>query len=885
MKSPVPCQHCGTPFQPTAAEPDFCCAGCSFVYGMIVAGGMEKFYDLKGGATLLPVGGTVLLPPDTDWARLAQTEAETQAETQAQPAAPLTNSTRHRSGTGNQPATMIEAAFDIQGVSCIGCVWLIEAAFARETGGIRCIVDPSRGLITLQWCRGAFDLSGFVRNLASFGYRITACQDGRQLSADNGNVSGSTVSNGVSDMKLGLCGGMALNAMAFTLPRYTGMDPTSELAGIFEIIAAFSATVSLFAGGGYFIPRAWAALRLRRLHLDVPIALGIVAAWLGSVAGWLLRAPGLLYFDFVAVFIFLMLVGRRLQEASVTANRQRLLRQDPSLQPVEVPAADVSALNPDNFSHSENWRPLPVRNLTAGQKFRVLPGAVVPVAARLETPRALLSLDWISGEAEPVPYSAGAIIPSGAIHLGSQPLPLTASEPWGDSLLSRLTRDDSAKCQDNAATRWLDRTLRVYLGIILLTALTGFIWWLAKGTGWTAATQVLVSVLVVSCPCALGVAVPLAHDLAVARLRTAGVFVRSPDLWRRLMRVGKIVFDKTGTLTLDTPRLRDPEALNHLPANAAAALATLVSESRHPVSAALREALALQDLFHPDIVRTKTGEHSASSRPEEICGHGIRLTTDDGTVWELRRPSDNISTVSPHASEKINPGVTLEAQSEAVLTRNGQPVAGFQFSETGRSDAAPVINEFHREGKSVFLLSGDREAKVHAMAAALGIPESHALARRSPEEKGQWMSDHGHDALFIGDGANDTLAAQAACCSGTLAVDRTLLAESSDFYFLSRSLSPLRLLFQTARQRQTAVRRAFLLAVIYNIGALLLALTGHMNPLLAAILMPLSSVATILTVTLSLRQRRKSAAAGLGLRVTRHRFPERDLSRAGPSCA
>ncbi|RYD31873.1 MAG: HAD family hydrolase [Verrucomicrobiaceae bacterium] len=644
-------------------------------------------------------------------------------------------------------------------------------------------------------------------------------------------------------MKLGLCGGMALNAMAFTLPRYAGMEASSDLAGIFEIIAAFSATVSLFAGGGYFIPRAWAALRLGRLHLDVPIALGITAAWLGSAAGWLLKAPGLLYFDFVAVFIFLMLLGRRLQEASVAANRQRLLRQDPSLQPVEIPDPGM-----------DGWRPCPVRRLVYGQEFSVLPGAVVPVAARLSAPRALLGLDWISGEAEPVPYSAGAIIPSGAIHLGGQPLPLTACEPWDDSLLARLVKEDAAQSQDNAAARWLDKTLRLYLGIILATAFAGAAVWLAGGAGWTAATQVFISVLVVSCPCALGVAVPLAHELAVARLRAAGIFVRTPDLWRRLLRVSRIVFDKTGTLTLDTPRLLHPEVLTSLPKDAVRALATLVSESRHPVSAAMREALALQDLFHP--AATVGGPEN---RPEEICGHGLRFPDSAGVLWELRRPSDRDSGSHP---EMPTPGNSQEASADTVLTRDGRLVAGFQFAETGRTDAAEVIAGFRKQGKSVFLLSGDRESKVRAMAESLGIPAHQALARRTPEAKGAWMRLHGRDALFIGDGANDTLAAKSACCSGTLAVDRTLLAESSDFYFLSRSLSPLRLLFSMARRRQAAVRRAFIFAVIYNLGALALALTGRMNPLLAAILMPLSSLATILIITATLNRRRKADRRG-----------------------
>jgi Cu2+-exporting ATPase len=152
---------------------------------------------------------------------------------------------------------------------------------------------------------------------------------------------------------------------------------------------------------------------------------------------------------------------------------------------------------------------------------------------------------------------------------------------------------------------------------------------------------------------------------------------------------------------------------------------------------------------------------------------------------------------------------------------------------------------------------------VQAMASALGVPLDQALARQTPDAKGAWMAAHGQDALFIGDGANDTLAAQAALVSGTLAVERTLLAEQSDFYFLSRSLSPLRLLFSIARLRRTAVRRAFILALTYNLGVLILALTGHMNPLMAAILMPLSSLATILVVSMTLRVKREPKPASV----------------------
>ena len=775
------CQHCGTPFAPTSREENFCCAGCNFVHQLIGTNGMRKFYDLKGNDAIMPVGNGVLMKLDASWASGIQAEAEA------------------------KEGSMAEATMDLQGVSCVGCVWLVDAAFQREPGAGRAIIDPTRGTVTLSWIAGDFDLACFVERVAQFGYRLAPYSHGENPSQASG-------------LKLGLCGGLAMNAMAFTLPRYVGMSADFALANIFEMIAAFSATVSLATGGAYFIQRAWNALKLRRLHLDVPIAIGIVAAYLGSVAGWFMKTPGLLYFDFVAVFVFLMLLGRRLQETSVSRNRHRLLRADPSMQQVCVNEAGA-------------WVKKSVESLEPGMAFQVSAGGVVPVSSELLKDTATLSLEWITGEAEPIIWGPGAILPAGAVQLSQRAVHLRAREAWKDSLLHRLLKASTST--DDPAARWLDRTLRIYLSIILFAATVGGIVWILRGADWPEALQVFVSVLVVSCPCALGVAVPMAHELAVARLREQGLFVRASDLWGRLLRVKKVVFDKTGTLTLETPRLTNPGALEKLEPTAISALATMVSQSLHPISGALREVLA--------------AEGSLATMPnvsiEELPGYGLRLTDARGVAWELRRPAATDS-------------------GDVMFTRNGEITAAFSFSEQLRGDAPAEVEKLRRRELEIFLLSGDREEKVARMAARLQIPANQALARQTPEDKGAWMAANGSDALFVGDGANDSLAAQNALCSGTLAVERTLLAEHADFYFLSRSLRPLRLLLEVAGRRRRAVLRAWSFALAYNIAVVVMALGGHMNPLLAAILMPLSSIVTLAIVSLTMRPAAKLPVTG-----------------------
>ncbi len=790
------CDHCGTPFTPSSPDDRFCCEGCAFVHDLIEGEGLGKFYELRGRERLLPAGPSVLLPTQTAWAEEIQAMAESKA-----------------------PGGVAETRLDLQGVSCMGCVWLIEALFQQQPGAGRLFVNAQRGEVTLSWAIEEFDLPAFVSRLASFGYL---------LGLPTGERAASSAASG---LRLGLAGGLALNAMAFTLPRYLGMEESFALAGVFELIAAASATLSLLACGSYFIARAGAALRLRRLHLDVPISLGIIAAWLGSMIGWFSGHPSLLYFDFVATFIFLMLLGRRWQEASVSRHRARLLRADPLMQ-------QVSVETPDTATGRASRR---VSDLQRGDVFALPSGAVNPVAADLLDAAGSLSLEWITGEAEPRAWTAGGIIPPGAVNLGRAALRLRAREDWADSFLAKLSAPTTASL-DDPATRRTDRLLRVYLGVVIILALAGGLAW-AGTTDWTRGLQVFISVLVVSCPCALGVALPLAHELAVARMRRAGLFVRRPDLWGRLRHVKRVIFDKTGTLTMEAPQLLHPETLDALRPAVRQALAHLVRESRHPLSISLRQAMAARRLSPETAL-------PAPALPVEYPGEGLVWTAPDGAVWSLGRHDWMPPGLTPPAG-----GFVDDHQADVVLRCDGVSVAAFFFTEASRPDAFDELTRLRVRGYRINVLSGDRAEKVESFARLIGLPTDHARARLSPEAKAAWIHANAPDALFIGDGANDSLAFDAALVRGTPAIERGLLTEKADFYFLSRGIRPVRQLLDTARRHRHAVLMAFSFALAYNLAVLALALSGRMTPLLAAILMPLSSLATLLLVAWNLTER------------------------------
>ena len=397
--------------------------------------------------------------------------------------------------------------------------------------------------------------------------------------------------------------------------------------------------------------------------------------------------------------------------------------------------------------------------------------------------------------------------------------------------------------ESEALHPWLTRVLRLYLASVLLLALGGGLaWWLSTGNP-ARGLQVLISLLVVSCPCALGVALPLADDLAAAAMERIGVFIRRPIFWPRLAQVRHLIFDKTGTLTLESPQLANPAALRSLSPAQASALRSLVRDSLHPICRSLTEALAHLPL--PPLPLPAPEIH-------ETPGCGVAFTDPANHHWSLGHPSWN--GLSPSRPSPASTSSPHHPTADALFRLNGTTLASFQFTDAIRPETRAQMQLLRRQGFSLHILSGDRSAKVAALARAAAIPLDCAHGNLSPSQKADAVRalDH-HDTLYLGDGANDSLAFDQAFLTGTPAVDKGLLENRADFYFLGRSLSFPQRLFDTARRRRLAVRHTTAFALLYNASAAAICLSGAMNPLLAAILMPLSSLATLALVALHFR--------------------------------
>jgi len=798
------CIHCGTGFRPSAHRPDFCCAGCQFVHDLITKNGLSKFYELQDDG-IQPVKSLVFQQRDFTWLTALVESAEASGE------------------------STCELELGLQGISCIGCVWLIEKVVGSTEGVLDVRIDPAVGTCLLRWQRGGCDVVQLAQRLQSFGYLLGP--RGEKTAGGNRALA----------IRLGLCAAFAANTMLFTLPGYLGMATGSEYTVLFDRLTFAFSTLSLLVGGSYFFTRSWHSLRQGILHIDLPISLGLLAAYVGSVVAWTRGATGFRYFDFVSIFVFLMLVGRWLQQKAVERNRNRLLDTHGDMPPVEV---------------VETGEKLPVASILRTTQFLIAPGQAIPVRSKLHSEAASLGMEWINGESETTTARRGRVVPSGAINCSQHPIALEALEPWEHSLLYRLLKSAPGAPHRHTA---LERFIRGYLVVVLTVGSLGFAgWWWAAGD-LLLATQVLVSILVVSCPCASGVAIPLADDLAAASLRRIGIFVRQASLWARLDRVKKILFDKTGTLTLETIALRNPEALAALHADEKRVLLAMVNHNLHPVSCCLRETLLAEGI----------GE-IATPPVEEHVGIGLEIHADDA-VWRLGRPgwagsfpeenADHAEEAEHAENSSANirvlrvPNETAH-HADGLFTRNGAVLAAFRFGDDLRSDATDEIRALERRGCEVFILSGDRRAKVHALSHRLALRHANCFAEMTPQDKADWVIAHDqHDTLLIGDGANDSLAFNAAWCTGTPAIDRGLLEHKADFYFLGRNLGGIRALLEVAATRRRTVRRVIAFALAYNTAAIALCLAGWMNPLLAAVLMPASSLVSLAIVVGSITRK------------------------------
>lgn len=779
---PDACLHCGSPLG-TRVGDGFCCQGCAEVHRLVHGAGLERFYDLGGGVGR-PVARSAA---DHKWLE------------------PIAARIEEASG-------LSRVMIDVQGVHCAACVWLVEKLFARQPGAAQVIVNPAVGSVEMAVDR-SFSLAGFVESVESFGYRL-----GPPLKAANATHSDLV-------WRMGVTIAIAMNTMIFGVAIYCGLSD-GPVYRLFHALDFGLSLVSVLVGGTVFFRSAWQALKRRVMHLDLPIALGILLVFASSTYTYASRGGATSYFDTLNIFIALMLVGRFLQERVLAKNRAMLLASD-----------GAEGLYTRRVSADGHVALLRCTEVGAGDVLLLGHGDVVPVdAVLLDDEAAIFSLDWINGESAPRTFAPGATVPAGAFFQGARAVRVAAKAAFDASTLVSLLRTSTRRDQDlSRATSWHTKLTRIYVAGVLGVASAAFVGWFAATGDLARTLDVVAAVLIVTCPCAFGIATPLAYELAQGALRRVGLFVRTPGFLDRAAEVTRVVFDKTGTLTTGRLVVRDPEVLARLDPADRARLFALAVRSSHPKSRAVADA----------IERVEPGSFDPSEDVRELVGKGLELRAD-GRVYRL---GARAWAVAPAKVPLIGDG----ASGDVLFTRDGEVLAAIETGEELRADAEAEIRALQRAGYETFALSGDSPEATRAMAAACGIPEENAYGGRSPEGKAKWLRGRGDaKTLFVGDGINDSLVAEEAYCAGTPAIDRPFMASRCDFYFVTPGLRPVREALATARKLARVVRTNLAVALFYNAVTVTLAAAGLMTPLICAVLMPVSSLSTVLATTTQL---------------------------------
>jgi len=762
---PGDCIHCGNPLDKfhKAEDGPFCCAGCRTVYSLIRGEGLDRYYEIKPD----------IVPP------ASRLRADSYAWLDA-----VLDSPEAETGP---------VSLDIQGVHCAACVWLIQELHDRELDGGGLRINPSLGKVDLTWRGDRDKLKQWLALVEKFGYRFGP---GRKRGV--GHSRSLLVRMGVSIA-------IAMNVMIFSASYYFGLSPADGLVyRFFGWLNLALSTLSVLVGGTVFMRAAWQGLRRRVAHLDLPISLGIILAYLGSVLAYLLQGPEAAYFDTLTIFVALMLVGRWVQERILERNRNALLEAD-----------GVENLFTRRYreGHLESAH---ATDLVSGDELWIAPGDLLPVEAILMRRPAELALDWITGESEKRRFEPGDRLPAGAFNAGLSGFRAAAAQDFADSRLNDLLRSPVDTSDGGLAGRnWWHRVSTLYVISVLVLAAGAFLGW--AGRDLQKALEVTVAVLVVTCPCALGLATPLAQEMIQAALRRRGVLIRRGDFFDRALAVKKILFDKTGTLTAGRLSLRDESRteLDSLSDEERGVLRNLAGRSLHPVSRALAAEL---------------GEGALESESEEAleyAGTGLEWKRM-GETWRLGKAS-------------FCGGRTDE--DATCFSRDGSVLARFRFEEAVRPGAPGEIAALDAAGYELHLLSGDDPAKVAAAAPRLGIDPGRAVGGLTPESKADMVRElDSGDTLMVGDGLNDAPSFEAAHCSATPAVEHAALPAKADFYYLGDGIAALRRALAAAGRLRGMIKLNLIFASVYNLGAIVLSILGYVSPVVAAVLMPISSV-------------------------------------------
>jgi len=809
------CFHCGLPIAPeeqvsavvAGGERAFCCTGCRAVCEAIYAAGLEGFYRRTPE-------GEPLGPPPEPPKNLALYDLDAVQDEFVDV------------GSDAREINLL-----VEGIHCAACVWLIENGLKTLPGVEEARVNLTGRRLRVRWDNGRLKLSRILRRLGDIGYAA--------VPFDPESAEGALRrENRAMLFRMAWAGFAMMNLMWISIALYAGAD-RGEFRGLFHWIGLILATPTILYSGYPFYRGAWGALRSGQLSMDLPIAIGASITYLYSLYVTLSGTQaGDVYWDTVVNFLFVILVGRYLESASkrqAVTSTQRLLDLQPRVA---------------TLLEGGEERVVPVRSVSPGDLVLIRPGERVPVDGEVTEGTSELDESMLTGESRPVSKVAGEAVSAGTIN-GAGVLRVRTTATLRETALGRIIRlVEDAQASRAPIQRLADRIVPWFVAVTLgLATLTFFLW---LRTDLELALMAATSVLIITCPCAFGMATPMAVAVASGLGASRGILVKNGAVLERLSSIDHFVFDKTGTLTEGRPvvtalrsvhgpwrRLEgDAPILNDEERQALRLIGALERVSEHPAAAAVIQlcegaGIGLQGIDARSVqVSPGSGIRGLVEGMEVIVGnadwltrHGIPMGTD----------------ADPTGGPETSGAVGL-----IHCALGGREVLVLATEDRLRQGAREVVDRLREEGIHVTLLTGDRRANGERVAAALGGVD--LIAEVLPEDKDRVVAEFQRDGrrvAMVGDGVNDAPALVRADVGIAMGSGTDVSIASADIVLMSDSLERVVEAAQLSRRTLQTIRQNIGISVAYNSIMVPLAMAAVVTPLIAAVSMPLSSLAVI----------------------------------------
>ncbi|MDH6257417.1 cation-translocating P-type ATPase [Bradyrhizobium sp. BR13661] len=701
----------------------------------------------------------------------------------------------------------------VEGVHCAGCMAKIERGLSAIPDVTLARVNLTDKRVALEWKEGTLDPARFIDRLEELGYKAYPYET---ESAEASEVAESRFLLRC----LGVAAFATMNVMMLSIPVWSGnvSDMLPEQRDFFHWLSALIALPAAAYAGQPFFRSAWRALSNKTTNMDVPISIGVCLALGMSVVETINHAEHA-YFDAAIMLLTFLLVGRFLDQ-----NMRRRTR---------AVAGNLAALKAETaakFVGPDEITQVPVAAIHPGDIVLLRPGERCAVDGTVIEGRSEIDQSLITGETLYVTAEHGTPVYAGSMNI-SGTLRVRVSAASEATLLAEITRLlDNALAARSRYMRLADRASRLYAPVVHATALITVLGWVIAGASWHDAIVTGVAVLIITCPCALGLAIPTVQTVASGAMFKAGVLLNSGDAIERLAEADHIIFDKTGTLTL--PDLDVTNAAD-IPADIFELAGRLALSSHHPVAAAVAQAA---DAKSPIVGAV------------EEAGQGVRAVVD-GVEIRLGRPSFC-------GAEALIVGADLDPEASIVAFSKGSEKFILSVRQGLRPDAQAVIAALKNRSIGIEILSGDREPAVIAAARALGVAEWRAGV--TPADKIARIEElkrRGAKVLMVGDGMNDAPSLAAAHVSMSPISAAHLSQATADLVFLGRPLAPVVAAIDSARKALHLMRQNLWLAIGYNVLAVPVAISGVVTPLIAAAAMSGSSILVMLN---SLRARSRT---------------------------